>query len=161
LFNNVTEKSLQNVQKRKVIDSTAEAWDHYRNGSGEAVELGPNTKLALRNHPIVRRQLGALKNGTANHRNGNLGVDLTSEVFHVGDTGVVFSTNCSQSLCTTTFTGFIRAEVGTSNIIGADGFWDVLGGNDTLGPNGEILGGKPYSYIPYEWAEKYPNKFGN
>lgn len=138
---------------KKMIDSTSEAIDHYYNGNGEQVELGPNTKSALINHPSVVRQSNALRSGTAKHLNSNLGVDMTGDVFHVGDTAVVFTTSCSSSECTTNYTGFVEAHnPGMPNIIGSDGFRDPL----SLGFE---IGGTPYDYSPYTWSETYPNRF--
>ena len=59
---------------KKIIDSTSEAIGHCFNGNGEQVELGPNTKMALRNHPLVQRQSEVLRTETANHLNENLSV---------------------------------------------------------------------------------------
>lgn len=134
----------------KVVDSTSEALEHYFNGNGETVELGPKTKDALRNHPVVQRQSEALR-GTANHLRGNLRVDLEGEVYHVGKTRVDFSTICKCGVCTTTYVGF-------SN----DGFWDPLAPTnfgDGIGGAWEIPGGTGYRYNSYEWSETYKDNF--
>jgi hypothetical protein len=139
------------AQKGKVVDSTGEAMDHYQDGNGEPVELGPNTKNALRNHPLVQQQSEALKAGTAKHLNDNLSVEMRGEVYHVGKTRVDFSTACQSSSCTTTYVGF-------SN----DGFWDPIaptGFGDGIGGNWEIHGGTGYHYNSYSWFETYKDNF--
>src|SRR5690554_2487985 len=123
-------------EKAKVIDTTFEALDHYLNGDGESVELGPNTKSALREHPLVQRQSGALKNGTANHVNGNLSVELRGDGDHVGRTRVDFSTVCDAGSCTTVYTGF-----------SGDGFWNPIapaGFGDGIKKSWEIPGGNGF-----------------
>ncbi|MFJ5539859.1 RHS repeat-associated core domain-containing protein, partial [Vreelandella titanicae] len=133
-----------------VVDNTEEAWAHYKNGYGQEVALGPNTKEALRNHPLVQRQSEALKNGTAKYDNGNLSADMTFDVFHVGRTRVDFKQECGSTTCTTTFTGFA-----------GDGFWDANElapwTHDGPGSGGEFSGGTTYPYKPYVWVETYPN----
>ena len=138
------------AQKTKVIDSTSEAVDHYFNGNGESVELGPNTKNALRNHPLVQGQSESLRTGTANHLNDNLNVDLRGGFHHVGKTRVDFSTACQSGACTTTYVGF-------SN----DGFWDprALRGGGGIGGGCEIPGGTGYRYNSYRWSETHPDRF--
>ncbi|MBT2773358.1 hypothetical protein J7J47_14110 [Halomonas sp. ISL-60] len=138
-----------------VVDNTEEAWAHYKNGHGQQVELGPNTKETLRNHPLVQRQSEALKNGTAKYVNSNLSADMTFinlEVFHVGRTRVDFEQVCGSSTCTTTFTGFA-----------GDGFWDAnelsTWTHDGPGSGGEFSGGTTYPYKPYVWVETYPNPY--
>uniref|UniRef100_UPI000683E25C RHS repeat-associated core domain-containing protein n=1 Tax=Halomonas sp. 23_GOM-1509m TaxID=1380358 RepID=UPI000683E25C len=132
-----------------VVDNTEEAWAHYKNGYGQEVALGPNTKEALRNHPLVQRQSEALKNGTAKYDNGNLSADMTFDVFHVGRTRVDFKQECGSTTCTTTFTGFA-----------GDGFWDANElapwTHDGPGSGGEFSGGTTYPYKPYVWVETYP-----
>ena len=81
---------------------------------------------------------------------------MTGDVYHVGDTTVAYETRCSADSCAVTFTGFSR--ILPDGIISGDGFWDILGGNDTVGPQGE-LGGTPYPYVPFEWTESFPNPY--
>ena len=64
------------VKSVKVIDSTKDAWDHYINGNGETVELGPITKKALREHPEQLRRSERIKTGQTSSLSGNYGVDL-------------------------------------------------------------------------------------
>lgn len=86
----------------------------------------------------------------------NYRVDLTDEAFHVGDTTVHYRTVCNIESCTTTYTGFRRKL--PSGEFGPDGFWDVLPwSDDAMGPEGEVFGGNPFPYLPYEWSETYPN----
>jgi hypothetical protein len=54
------------------------------------------------------------------------------------------NTICCSSTCTTTFTGFVRKL--SNGSFGADGFWDIISGNDAGGPKGEFEGGTPYPY---------------
>ena len=149
LFNNMTQKAVQ--KKPKVIDSTSKALSHYLTGDGEAVDLGPNTRKALKKHPLVKRQSKALRAGTANHLNDNLSVELKGDIFHVGKTRVNFSTTCQSGSCTTTYVGFAN-----------DGFWDPIappGFGDGIGGNWEIPGGTGYHYNSYEWTETYMDNF--
>lgn len=155
-----SQKSNSNTDT-KIIDTTAEAQNHYFSGNGETARMGPNTQAALRNHPDVQHQLSALKSGSATVTNGNRGINMQNHVFHVGDTAVVFTTTCDSDQCTTEFTGFVNAIPGTNIIDGPDGFWDILGGGDRAGPKGELPGGTPYEYEPYEWTEEYPDKFND
>ena len=147
----------QLAQERKVIDSTREAIDHYRNGNGETVELGSNIKNALTTSGEQQYRSNRIKTGQTSSLSGNYGVDLTGDVFHVGDTTVQYNTVCSDGSCTTTYTGFTRNL--PDGGYGADGFWDVFGGNDTIGPQGEFGGGTPYPYTPYEWTDTYPDPY--
>jgi hypothetical protein len=135
-----------------MISSTGMAVKKYFRGDGGMVELDNTTKNALRNHPLVKRQINALKNGTAKNLNGNLSVDLTDEMFHVGKTGVVFNTICLQKTCTTGFVGFVNTD-GFSTAISPDGFVDPI----DIGV--EIWGGTSYLYIPYSWSVTYDNRF--
>ncbi|WP_170167505.1 phospholipase effector Tle1 domain-containing protein [Amphritea balenae] len=135
----------------KVIDSNSDALDHYFEGNGESVELGPQAKQALLNHQLVLRQSEALKSGTAKHLNDNLSVELREDIYHIGKTRVDFSTVCKSGSCTTTYVGFAN-----------DGFWDPLapaGFGDGIGGNWEALGGTGYYYLPYIWSETYKDNF--
>lgn len=100
------------------------------------MELGPNTKSALREQPLVQRQSGTLKNGTANHVDGNISVELRGDGDHVGRTRVDFSTVCDAGSCTTVYTGF-----------SGDGFWNPIapaGFGDGIGGSWEIPGGNGF-----------------
>jgi len=134
---------------KKIVDSTSEAVSHYYNGGGEPVELGIRTKLALRTNQAQINHLQNIVSGRTSSLTGNYGIDLTTSTvtFHVGDTRVDYFTTCGGSSCTTTFVGF-----------SGDGFWDIYGGNDYGGPQGE-LGGTPYAYKPYVWTETYVNPY--
>ena len=137
----------------KGLSNSLQAIIRYFEGDGKPAQLSKSTIEALVHHPLVQRQIKALKNGTAKHLQGNLSVDLTFKIFHVGDTGVVFNTYCSNSVCTTYFIGFVQAEKGGSVATRADSFSDPL----DLGV--EIPGGTPYEYIPYTWSITYKNNF--
>ncbi|EHV9836245.1 RHS repeat-associated core domain-containing protein [Vibrio vulnificus] len=135
----------------KVVDSTFEALNHYFAGNGEGVELGPMTKDALRNHPLVQRQSEVLRTGRAKHLNSNLSVEMRDDVYHVGKTRVDFSTVCQSGSCTTTYLAF-------SN----DGFWDPIaptGFGDGIEGSWELHGGTGYQYNPYTWSETYKDYF--
>ena len=135
------------AQKQKIIDNSASALGRYLAGDGSSVELGTNTKSALRNSPEVQRQTTAIRNGTAKNLNDNLSVNLTSEFYHVGRTRVDFSTTCQDTACTINYEGFVD-----------DGFWDPLAfGNlgDGLGGSYEILGGTGYRYNQYNWSVEF------
>lgn len=139
------------AQKKVIINNNQEALDHYLDGNGESVELGPKTKNALRNHPLVQRQSEALRAGTAKNLNDNLSVDMRRKMYHVGKTRVDFSTVCQSRSCTTTYVGF-------SN----DGFWDPIaptGFGDGIGGSWEIYGGIGYRYNTYTWSETYKDNF--
>jgi len=134
---------------KKIVDSTSEAVSHYYNGKGQPVELGIKTKLALRTNQAQINHLQNIVSGRTSSLTGNYGIDLTGSAttFHVGDTRVDYFTSCTSYSCTTTFVGF-----------SGDGFWDIYGGSDYGGPQGE-LGGTPYAYKPYMWTETYSNPY--
>lgn len=140
----------QNSQQRgPVVDSTAQAYRHYKEGGGEPVVLGTGTSLALENHPEQRRRLDRIRNGETDSLSGNYAVDMTSEVFHVGQTRVDYNTTCGSKFCVTDFSGFTQ-----------DGFWDITGiNNDRMGPGGELFGGQPYPYIPHNWTRSFSNPY--
>src|SRR5690606_7846557 len=144
-------------RNRAVIDSTAAAWEYYRKGNGKTVELGPRTKDALLTSPEQMYRSDRIKTGKTESLSGNYGVDLTRRVYHVGNTTVQYETVCNDVTCTTTYIGFTRNKL--EGGYGPDGFWDIVGGNDTIGPEGEVLGGKPYPYSSYRWKETYPNPY--
>jgi RHS repeat-associated protein len=131
---------------KAVINSTAEAVNHYYKGSGTDVTLGPDTTAALENHSRVLTAQMRLSNGVTS-QSGSFSVDLTGSVFHVGQTNVDYSTSCAAVTCTTNFVGFVR-----------DGFWDPRSniGGDRLGPKNE-LGGTPFRYKAHTWNYTFPN----
>lgn len=87
---------------------------------------------------------------------GNYGVDLTYSAglvnFHVGKTGVHYRAVCSNSICTTRFTGFVQAQ--DDRIIGPDYFQAPL---TYIGITGELPGGTPFPYMPHIWQITFPN----
>lgn len=105
------------------------------------------------NNPILKHQINALKNGTAKHINGNLSIDLTGCIYHVGRTGVVFNTFCNNSVCTTGFVGFVQSANHGSVATSPDSF------SDPLDIGIEIPPGVPFYYIPYSWSITYKNNF--
>ena len=134
---------LFNQAAPKIIDSTKEALDHYFNGNGQDVQLGPNTQDAIKNSSDQQFRLNRIKQGLSTSNSGNYGVDVTSDIFHVGDTPVHYSTVCNNTTCTATFESR------------GDGFWDPIYSADGIGPQGEF-GGTPFRYLPFQWQETYP-----
>jgi RHS repeat-associated protein len=122
------------------LNDTKDAKEHYFKGDGEDKDVGRGAKIALRNSPEYKKVLGRLINGTAIKRSSSFDVNMTDEVFHIGDTNVDYSTNCSEGNCRTTFKAFVR-----------DGF------SDPLDIGIELYGGTPYNYIPYTFTVNYPN----
>jgi len=140
---NRLKKSLMQQNKTKVIDNTEEALDHYLNGDGSSVQLGEKTiKALIADEDFVKRHQRIIS-GKTTSKKGFFGVDLTQEIFHVGDTKVNYSINCSDGSCTVNYEFFAN-----------DGFWDadVIGENvlgispDGPGPRLELQGGTPYYY---------------
>lgn len=134
-----------------VIDSTKRAVYQYFNGNGEAVELGATTKSLLRNSERQKGALVNLKSGNTD-MNGFYGVDMTSDMFHVGNTGIEYDTQCNNGMCTTTFKGFQQKDNTTGRVY-PDAFDDPV----DLGM--EVVGGTPFAYKPYVWQETYPDNF--
>ena len=145
-------------KKRKIIKNTDEALDHYYNGGGDA-ELSRDTQTILHKTPEYQRVVKRLITGKAIKLSGTFDVDMTTEVFHIGDTNVDYTTTCTVSKCVTVFNDFVR-----------DGFWDpnfiaekTLGPfidsykPDGMGPNLERPGGTPYRYIPMRFQIRYKN----
>jgi RHS repeat-associated protein len=142
---------LQTQNGPGVIDNTSDAWDHYMNGNGAAVNIGPNSIQALVNSQGFQSRHQRIISGKTNAMNGNFAVDMTSTVFHIGNTRVDYSIQCSGGDCYVKYTLFK-----------GDGFWDVDFLDETwgkvvpldrwqpdkLGPNLERLGGTPYPYNP-------------
>ena len=145
-------------KKRKIIKNTDEAVDHYYNGGGDA-ELSRDTQTILHKTPEYQRVVKRLITGKAINLSGTFDVDMTTEVFHIGNTNVDYTTTCTVSKCVTVFNDFVR-----------DGFWDpnflaekTLGRfmdsykPDEMGPNLERPGGTPYRYIPMKFQIRYKN----
>lgn len=135
---------LFNQAAPKIIDSTKDALDHYFNGNGQDVQLGPNTQDAIINSKDQQYRLNRIKQGLSTSNSGNYGVDVTSEMFHVGDTPLHYNTVCNNTTCTTSFESR------------GDGFWDPVYSADGIGPQCEIFGGIPFRYLPFQWQETYP-----
>jgi RHS repeat-associated protein len=144
-------------KKRKVINTTSDARDHYANGKGEPAVIGEESTNELRLSPEYQRVIKKLRNGTAVKINGSFDVNMTYKTFHIGDTNVNYTTTCSGATCTTNFTEFVD-----------DGFWDPdflseisgitnpIKRPDGKGPNLE-LGGTPYDYVSSTNIIIYPN----
>ena len=100
------------------------------------------------------RQKGAL----ANLKSGNTDmyglyrVDMTSDMFHVGRTGIQYNTKCNNGMCLTTFKGFVQKDE-TTGRVHSDAF------DDPVDIGIEIVGGTPFDYKPYVWQETYPDNF--
>lgn len=131
------------------INSNIEAVYHYFFGGGSPVELGAATVNALVYSPESDQALSELRDGTRS-KNGSYSVNLTSEMFHVGNTGVTYQTLCSGGVCTTFFQGFNYSS-------GPDGFRSPIDVFNILNRNVEIPGATPYNYIPHFWEETYPD----
>jgi len=142
----VTPKNLTPV-KLETIDSNGEAVDHYYQGKGEMVKLGPKTQLEIKTSDDMEYFKNRIQTGqTSNPAQGKVSVNMTSEsgTYHVGTTPISYVTTCEKVVCTTTYTS------------SGDGFRDIFWGDDLNGPLGE-LGGDPYEYLPFKWSESYMN----
>ncbi len=133
--------------------STSYAVNYYFDKRKKPIYLSHDTIQALLNSYMVKRQIRALKGGKAKILNGNFSVDLTLHTFHVGDTGVVFNTYCSDKQCITYFIGFVQAGRGKSCASEADSF------SDPFDIGIESSYGVPFYYIPYSWHIIYKNNF--
>ncbi len=143
----VQDQNPNQTQKYKVIDNTKDALNHYYQ-DGSPVELGPNTKKAMRNDENFKNVVKKLMNGTAKKRTSTFDIHLTGEVFHIGDSNVDYFTSCDFGNCTTKFRAFVR-----------DGFWDPVGlGIEVPAFNqGQYMSPHPYDYIPYVFSITYKN----
>ena len=146
-----------------VVDNNTQAVEHYYNGNGEAVHVGPRTIRVLQ---TSSRQLEAERNLTSGNTNmnGSYRVNITfgngsipnpfQEGFQIGRTGVAYQTHCSVTTCQTTFTGFVQTK--DNIVIGPDGFRDVLDIGQALNISDvELPTGTAYDYIPYSWSMEY------
>ncbi len=137
------------AETTSVIETTNQAWNHYMNGGGCAVDIGPDSIQALLDSETFQTKHQRITGGLTTSLTGNFSVDMTWKVFHIGRTNVDYSVQCNGDQCTVTYTLFVN-----------DGFWDVdeldeavLGGlgfdsyqPDGTGPNLERMGGTPYHY---------------
>lgn len=139
----------ESINENDDIDSTAAAVWKYMNGKGKPANIGPNTKQQFKDAARNKAALANLKAGTTDP-NGYYRVDFTSSTFHIGQTGVRYTTTCQGGYCTTTFTGFVQWNQQTGQYY-PDSFSDPI----NLGI--ELPGGTPYDYVPYNWTETYPN----
>lgn len=110
------------------------------------------------NSPKFQRVINRLVSGKANRISASFDVDMTSKMFHIGDTNVDYQTSIIGSNAYTIFTIFER-----------DGFWDpnviaesLSGMNsdwvaDGMGPNLESEGSHPYQYVPVTLVMKFTN----
>ncbi len=137
----------QEQNNHPTVDSTMSAVLHYYCGDGESVNLGENTISALKKSPEHTYNQKALSEGTAKSKAQRYGVDLTKgiDTYHVGDTVVTYDKSEGS-----------KYRVVTYHAFSSDGFWDIYSNKgDGIGPKKELLGGTPYSYIPYTWTEVY------
>jgi hypothetical protein len=151
-------KKVKQNCKHSVIDDSNYAQAHYYCNNGKSVSLGKNTLNILKNSSEFKYVLNRLARGIAINTSSSFDVQMTTKIFHIGRTNVNYTTTCNDDTCVTKFTAFVN-----------DGFWDpdfvlehwptsnVL--PDGLGPNLELPGGRPYSYLPSEFSYSYPNKF--
>jgi hypothetical protein len=145
----------------KVISSTNEAWNHYKDGEGKPINLDLKTQQMLLDSEKFKEKHQRIITGKTSSTKGNFSVDLTSKMFHVGRTNVDYNVECFAGTCTVKYDLFAR-----------DGFWDVdfvdeklLGGlcglskyqADGKGPNLERMGGVPYSYLPATKSYTFKN----
>ena len=131
------------------VNTTGEAWDHYKKGNGEPMNIGDATKKELMTDLTQEWKAFKLKKGWSNGDSGNYGVNLTLSTFHVGNTRVDYKSTCGTTTCVTNFTGFA-----------GDGFWDAKEytpwNHDNKGPGSEFKGGTVYEYVPFNWSISYP-----
>lgn len=157
-LNHVAHKFQTPKKRITELKSTKVASSHYFNGNGERKGLDKKTRLALRNSPEYQRVIKRLKSGVANKINGSFDVDMTGEYFHVGNRNVDYTTICKDGNCITTFKEFVNDGYYDPDLI--DEFFLQSFDNykpDGLGPNLEVVGGKPYMYIPSQSFISYPN----
>ena len=147
-----------------IISSTAEAKRFYETGDGSPRLIDRNSSIMVINSPEFQRVINRLVSGTANQITASFDVDMTSTVFHIGNTNVDYETNIIGSYAYTIFRLFER-----------DGFWDpnvvaesMRGLNsawvpDGMGPNLETEGSHPYEYVPVVFLIKFvdPGTYGN
>ncbi len=138
-----------NSSDGSTVNSTAGATAHYYTGGGASVNLGSNIQSALKNSPEQKMHQENIISGKTLLDSGNYRVNLQDSYFFVGQTPVDYNTTRGTKFGVTTFTGFVR-----------DGFWDPFKktGGDGIGPKYEVLGGEPYSFIPYTWVISYPKQ---
>jgi hypothetical protein len=136
-----------------IVGSTKEAADNYFRGDGSPAEVGSEVVQRILVNPKFQFKHGRIINGLTSSKQGNFGVDLTGDIFHIGDTRVDYSVQCSSTNCSVTYQFFNN-----------DGFWDVdfisETGNifpaDNMGPRYELPLGNPYSYIPQNRTFNFP-----
>ena len=90
-------------------------------------------------------------------KSGLYGVNMTSNMFHVGDTGIQYDAKCKNGMCTTTFKGFVQEDKATGRVV-PDAFDDPIDIDIDIDIGMEV-GGTPYNYKPYVWQETYPDNF--
>ncbi len=148
--------SAQNV----TVDNTKQALDHYYNGNGAPVSLGPETVNSVLYSKEFKNAHNRIKSGQTPLMSGRFKVDLTASVFHVGRTNVQYSIMCAGANCTVNYSlfvddGFWDANFMDENTIGRMGIEKFQ--PDGLGPNLELEGGTPYPYIPKNFTSTFEN----
>ncbi len=146
------------VGRNNIISSNEEARDFYENGDGSPRLIDQNSALQALATPEFLRVINRLVSGKAQRITGTFDVDMTSRVFHIGNTNVDYETTINGTTATTVFRLFVR-----------DGFWDPnfilealsgLNNNwrpDGMGPNLETEGGQPYEYEPVILIMRFTN----
>ena len=129
---------------QKEIDNSLEATVHYFYGDGQPVGLSLELQEIIKGVDEVKAAEKALLEGTEDRgtveNRFKLSVDLTREIFFIGDTHIYYYTDsCPSGSCTTTF------------IWGPDRFADPL----SLGI--EVRPGIPYDIDSFEWTYKFPD----
>ena len=124
------------------ISNSLIATYHYFFGGGQAVGLSEGLRKVIKGIPEVKSTEMALLQGAAQRgtwRNRvDLAVDLTDDIFFIGNTHVRYYTNeCPDGTCTTTF------------VWGPDRF------EDPLNIGFELLFGQPYDISSFEWEYRF------
>lgn len=127
-----------------IVDSTKEAWDHYFDGNGEAVDIGPNTTSALLNGDQFQYYHNRIIGGETTALNGNFSVSMTYDVFHIGRTNILYDIQVNGEDCIVTYT-----------LYADDGFWDP----NFLLEDGN--GSSSYDYATYGGSSSGSSSGGN
>ena len=125
------------ISDYETVDNNADALRHYFHGNGEAVNIGDNSTLAaLSNEDFLNAH--EIINSGGNFENNQFGIDMTDDIFHIGNTTVSYK----------------EEEYIEYTFLKGDGFWDpnFVGEDyfgiepDGIGGNLEVPGGTGYFY---------------